>query len=444
MRSLFFIMVVIGMGPLSSLAEERSLTLEEALQIARKNNPSIQMGRENASAAEQRVSQAEAGYWPSGTAQLSYKRATANNAPAPDVPSAMLSSVGSLFRDTNDSYNNFSAVVGVSHPIWDFGRTPGQVAAARAQVSGAKADLSSTLDNVLLSVNRAYFGLLAAHERLTLAQETLKQRERHLAYAQAQFQAGTRQKIDVTRAQADLAQAKLLLVQADNGIRLANLDLGTVIGDPEASLRPYHVSQPAESAESLPTSLESAVADALSRRPEGVIQKARMAEAEAHLRVIRSGYYPALEANGSVAYGGYEFNKDHARTNWNVGLSATWRFFTGFSTPHAVSEAEASMRVLQAASKSLDLSIRREVEGAWLTYQEAREKRLPAQALLDAGTETLSLAEKRYHTGLGNIVEVTDAQTLYLQASVGLIQIKFEREIARAALQKALGLINKG
>jgi len=258
--------------------------------------------------------------------------------------------------------------------------------------------------------------------------------------AQAQAEAGVRQRIDITRAQSDLAQAKLNLSKARNGGLIARVNLATAMGlttTPEFRVeRPDAGKDPNNAAD-----MEALVRTAIHNRPDIRALQARARASEQLVGVSRSGYYPTLGVSAGVNWQGYhlESGKDGLPYNWFAGVSATWNALAAIPASAAARESQANYRVLQANLESLELAIRAEVKSAALAVQESKERLEPVAALVTSAEETLRLAEGRYEAGAGSIIEVTDAQTVYTQSRLSKIQAEYDIETARARLQRALG-----
>ncbi|MBI5527652.1 MAG: TolC family protein [Deltaproteobacteria bacterium] len=428
---------------------ERVLTLDEAVSTALTANPQIASARDTRSAATFKVQQARAGYLPSVAAVVGYKRATANSPAPPYISSSGASAAASassslsslvVGREETTSYDNWSASVSLNQTIYDFGRTGGAHDAAAASEQAAAADIRSVEEHVAFSVIQAYFGVLAAQESVKAARETRRQMEKHLELAHAQVAAGVRTRIDVARAQSDVASANLAVLRAENALKNGRLSLESIMGS--RTRGDYTVERPAAAAAPAIGDVEQAVKEALERRPEhrSLVEKVRSLEAA--LRAVRSGYYPSIAANGNLGYSGYEL--DGMVYNWVLGATATWNFFNGFATQNAAEETRANISAAQSAIRTLEIALRQEIESANLALGEARERMTPAQALLASAKETLELAEARYAAGAGNIVEISDAQAVYTQARYGLIQTEFDIEVARARLLKAVGRVSEG
>ncbi len=411
------------------LCAEEPLTLEQALTTAIQHHPAITASRETANAAGYDVGTAAAGYWPQLSTSIGYRRGTANS-PAPAG-----TSTGK--KESFSSYDNFSAALNLTVPIYDFGKTGGSHDAAKARKAAGDYDVQSEIDDVCYSVTGSFFALLAAREAVVSARETKAGMIKHLELAETQLSAGLRQKIDVSRARSDLASADFALRQSESSLTQARFALAVAMGiAPDDSLDVRAPEYPLTVPE---TALAEAIRRALEKRPEYRSLRQKIAAADESVRVARSNYYPSFAANGNFGYTGYEVPE--LVYNWSVGLSLNWDLFSGMGTMNAVSSALAQKRVLEAQLKSLELSVGNEVESAMVGLRDAAGKMDPAAIAVSAAHETLLLAEERYGAGLGSIVEVADAQSAYTKAMTQKIQAAFDLEVARAKYLRAIGSI---
>jgi outer membrane protein len=430
---------VFSFVPNPARGEETVLTLQEAIHRAMSGNPGITAAAAGLDASEHRVYEARAGFLPQASLSASYRRATQNQALPPwmNVSDASGSISKFFARESMDSFDNFAFSLNVSQLVWDFGRTSGTLESAKSLRDASAFDLKTARESLWLQVTQSYFTVLATQELVSAADETRKQMKKHLELARAQAEAGVRQRIDVTRAAADLSSAELSLVKAANAHRLARLALNSAMGVAEDA--PYRVQRPPGSEVVKVDSLDQEVQEALLHRPEVQALKKRVQATAELVRLAKSAWYPTIAANGRWSHMGYQI--DDLPYNWGVGATLTWNVFSGLQTTHSVQEAEATLRAQQALLEQYEIAVRTEVESVALSYREALDKIAPVKSMLESARETLYLAEGRYSAGTGGIVEVTDAQAILTQARVGMIQAEYDIEIARARLLKALGTV---
>ncbi len=436
------IILLVTTTALAAEAPTRQVSLEQALARARTNNPSLAASQQTVAASGFATAQAVAPYLPQLSLAASYRRSTLNNPTAPYLSSMSSDTTGTstsirniIGRDSMDSYNYFNAGLNLTQTIYDFGRTGGGLDAARASERASRADLMRTLQDVEVAVTGAFFGVLASQEAMIAAEEARSQRQRHLDVAAAQAEAGTRQRIDVTRARSDLAAAELDVLRARNACQMARVTLNNAMGVKDdidfVVVRPA----PAESL-ALPK-LPEAVRTAVLARPEHRALRERIEVLRGASRAQRAGHFPTLGLTGGLTYAGYAF--PDMVFNWSVGAGLSWNLFDGLATSNAVREAEAEIRAIEADLQALELAIAAEVERSILAYGEAQARLEPSRALITAAQETLALAEGRYAAGMGSMIEVTDAQAQFTQAKTRLIQAQYDLEMARVQVLKALG-----
>ena len=423
---------VVGLCAVSNpaSAQDRVLTLQEALDLAFQQHPTMEASRRTVEATREEEGVAFAGFLPSVTLDATYTRATGNQVPTPGALFAAGTS-----RSTK-SYNFFQFSLNLRQSIWDFGRTLGAVEASEARTDAARNDGETTRLQTWFQVTTAYHGVVAAQKMVLLAQRLRDQALFHARRARELYDAGARPKIDVTRTEAAAQMAEAGYVTADQGLSLARNILLSAIGTKDRF--GFQVSDPPRPApESPPPNLEEAVADALARRPERRAFLDRVRFEQAQLSRIRGDYFPQLFAFGSASEAGVRM--DDLVWNWALGVGLTYPVFSGLATHHGVRAQEARLAALKAGLEALDLSIRSEVEQALSRVTEASARIPPARAAVTAARETLSLAEDRYRLGEGDQLELLDAQGAVAQAEAALVRAEYDLAVAWTAFWRATG-----
>lgn len=415
------------------LAAGEVLTLAEAYRTALRNNPSFLSAHRSITSSDNRQLLTRAGFMPSLSSELSYKRSTLNSAPSPWLSDAILSTMSGDKQDS-DSFNNYSLSFTLSQTIWDF-KTYDNYRSAGHTLQSARLDAENVANNLYLSIVQAYFAVIAADASVTLNRESVTQMQKRFETAKAQVDNGVRTPVDSLRAEADLASARLNLIKAKNTREMALKNLATVMGlSPDTALE----IETGSTVEEVPAGDPASLAEqALSRRPDHRSVKEKIAASRLSLAAVSGDYYPQFKANAGVSYGGYEF--DALKYNWYVGASMSWNLFNGLSTTTQRKEAENSLAILELSLRSVELSVRYELEQAFVALREAREKLDPVETLFRAARSALELADQRFEKGLGTITEVSDAQVFYQQAAATRTQALCDLEVAKARVHKALG-----
>ncbi len=398
---------------------EKVLSLEQAVGLALKNNPTLEAARQEVAQAEGRVTQSTSRWWPQLSGAAGYTRNYSDRS-----------------RTSNYSghYDYYEGELSLTQKIYDFGQTGGKVEASRQELSAVQHDLSTRRDEVVLAVKTTYFEVLKNQHLVQVATKTLESQQRHVEQAKGFYATGLRPKIDVARAAVDLANARLALISAQYRRREARVALERIMGG-----RPWRNKYELASEKGLPPlpgKLEPLIVEAMGQRPETASLKAAIAASRGRLEAAQGGYWPSLDAGGSYGYGNTDFPLEN---DWGAGVSLSWAIFSGFLTKGQVNEARAQILQRQARLKDLELGISEEVEQAWLVVRESQERIEVAQTALEAAKENFRLAQGRYENGVGDAIEFTDAQVARFQAASDLVRARYNYLQAYAALERALG-----
>jgi outer membrane protein TolC len=406
----------------------KPLSLENCIQLALKYQPSLQAGQAVIAAQKARVEQALAAYYPQVNFNSTYNTSTTN-----------FTTVGGSVRSAGNKWNFvdiFSMGPAVNQLIYDFGRTANSVKINRENQNASEQDLQTATQNVVLNVKQTYYGVLQTLALIKVAEDTLVQSDKRLEQAKGFYQAGTRPKIDVTNAEVNLANVQLALIRAKNNYQVARVNLNNAMG-----LREDLNFAVEEASEFKPRgiALQEILHSAYARRPEILQIKARQRSQEASVELARSGYYPTISGNASNLYRTDRPPRDFV-WDWSFGATLTVPIFSGFSTPNQIAEAKANLKNLEAQEETLRQNIRLEAEQAYLSLKEAMERIAVTEKSVAQAKENYDLASGRYQVGVGQPLEITDAEVLLANARANYIQALYDYKVAEARIDKAMGL----
>jgi outer membrane protein TolC len=427
-RALGLLLLCFSVAIAKSEATEKALTVQEAVATALAYHPTLRIGTTAVEAAQARVRQQIAGYLPRGAYTYAFNR---RQQPLSSAVSGV--QVGQQPRAIAQIYNYNSTNFSMSQLLFDFGRTLDNIRAASASVEASTADLETTRQTVIVNAKQAYYGLLSSQHLLHVAEETLRQNQQHLENAEARFAVGIAPRFDVTQAQVQVSTAELDLVTARNNVELGQETLLTAMG----------VDEP----------FDFLLVDAPDHRAvtiddEGILQQAYLTRSELHsLRAqqqaatrqvssLQKQMLPSISGNAQYNWTGREYP---LQQGWILGVLLTVPLFDNILTVSQVSEAQANLHNLAAQEDDLKQQIALEVRRSLLEVRRAEQSiRVSEQTVIHA-RENLNLAEGRYSAGVGNIIEVTDAQVSFSSARANAIQAVYSHKTALAQLERALG-----
>lgn len=406
-----------------------SLATLERGAIARQ--PQVLIARSQTLAEEGVVEQARSSYLPQLTATGQYSLGTYHTASGIATSSP-----------TPGGFWIFT--LSASQLIYDFGQTTGRWDAAKDTVEADRATEKATVFQVLVNVRSAYFTARADKDLVGVQQETLTDQERHLAQVKGFVTVGTQPQIALAQQQAAVASARVALITAQNNYETAKAQLNQaagIRGDTEYDVGDEQLAEvPDEDAP-----LETLMSRAVAARPEiASFAKQRIAQKET-VDAVKGAYGPTISAFGNANAGTDDLGR---RTNdasnwptplWQVGGLVSWPFFQGGLTQGQVRQAEAVLAGIDAQEADAILQVQLQVDSARLAVRASKASIGAAEEAERSSHEQLRLAEQRYATGVGSIIELNDSQVAYTTAAAQLVQARYQLASARAQLLAALG-----
>jgi outer membrane protein len=423
--------------PAEAKAEEiikrgESLNLERCVEIALKMQPNIAAAVGNVNVNINRVGESKSNYYPQINWASSYDRIS-----SPSRSMSSVSSTGTTSPSTGarGSFDQYFTGLNLNQMIYDFGKTPTQVEIQNLNLYSSRSDLENVSEQVILNVKQAYFGVLQAKRSRDVAADTVKQFQQHLDQAKGFYEVGTKPKFDVTQAEANLSNAKLNLIKAENGLKLAVVTLNNAMGVPAA---PEYTIEDNLSFKKYSITFEDALAKAYKERPDLISIVATRQAAEKSVDLANTGYYPALTGNAAYNWSGEKISSlDY---EWNLRAALSFPIFNGFLTKYQVQEAKANLNISKANEESLRQSIFSDVQQAYLNLKQAEESIPTAELGVKQAQENFEIATGRYAAGVGSPIDVPAAEVLLANAKLSYIQALYSYKISQANLEKAMGM----
>jgi outer membrane protein len=401
----------------------QKLTLAQAEQLAIRNHPQIQAALSMASAAKEQVTQQRSAYYP-----VAYGSAT-----AVDAENNSRIAAGSLNNPI--IYERYSNGFTVDQLLTDFGRTHNLVKSANYHARAARENVVTTREDVLLGVDRAYFGVLKAEAVLKVAQETVKERQLVSDQVTTLEQNKIKSGLDVSFANVNLAQAQLLLVQAQNGVDASYARLSEALGLPNTQT--FELTDvPVPPAP--PTDYSDLLQQAMRDRPELISQRLNANSAHTYAIAQRDLWFPTISAAGAAGLtpvGANQLAPRYAAAGVNVNIP----IFNGHLFGALRAEANERARAQDQYLRDLQDRIARQVRTAWLDANTAFQNLSLTDKLLSEANQALDLAQSRYKLGLSSIVELTQAQLNQTQAQIQQTSARYDYETQIAILNFELG-----
>jgi len=409
----------------SAQPQTRPLTLAQAEQLAIQNNPQFSAAQFNAQAAYQVPLQFRAGLLPNLGGSLTGVGADSGSRLA----------AGSLNNPA--VYDRLASGLYASQLITDFGRTRGLMASSKLRAQAQDQVTETARADILIATARAYFGVLRAQAVLKVAQQTVSARQLVADQVTTLFQNNLKSGLDASFANVNLADARLLLSQAQSDVKSAEAQLAAAMGLPaQTSFSLADEAMPA----GLPDQVDPLVQQALQARPELKDLRLEQNAAERFSKAEHALYYPSVAAVGMAGFvpaGEAAVPGRYGAVGVNVNIPVlNGGLFRARQT-------EAELKAKAAAQNVADLANRvtRDVRVAYLNATTAFERVDLTEQLLKQAQLALDLAQGRYDLGLSSIVELSQAQLNLTAAQIGNASARYDYQVQRVVVDYQIGLL---
>src|SRR5579863_767216 len=403
-----------------------SLTLKQAEALAMKNNPQISVGRLLALASVQVTREVKSNLWPTATGDVT----------GVDAQSGSRITAGALNNPI--IYERGAAGLMVTQLITDFGRTTNLVSSANYAAKAENQNAMATIQQILLAVNRAFYNALQAQAVVTVAQQTVSERQTVTNQVEALFKSKLKSELDFSFASVNLAQAKLLLLDAQNNENAAYATLSMVLGF--TNLQNFQLVEETSPLIPPPGNADDLISQAFSDRPEILSLQFQYQSARKFQTAERDLLFPTIRAMGAVgdtpvgntavAPSPSALNNTYGAVGGDIDIP----LFNGFLYTARAKEANLKAQATQERLRDMRNLISRDVRTSWLNANTAYQRLAVTQQLLQQANLALSLAQSRYNLGLGSIVELSQAQLQQTQAEITYAQAGYDYRLSLAVL----------
>ncbi|HEY1232715.1 MAG TPA: TolC family protein [Candidatus Binatia bacterium] len=403
------------------------LTIEDAVRIGLENHPRIKSASERVGSQQAVLGQQMSAYYPTIIMNNSYR-----------------TSQSSTNGGNDHAADAFSSQATFNMTLYNFGKREGNVQAARETLEATKQDYQTTNQDIILAIKQAYYVYLGTQALVIVRKDTVRSRELLVQQARGFYEVGTRARIDVARAESNLYTAQADLIAAENAVKVAWVTLRNAMGTPRLPEQPV-----AEDSPEIQFSMNLAGARdvAFDARSELKSFDAQRRAADQLIAVARRGHLPDIIFDASYGrrhvsdqtVGGQNLNTFPLQPTWSVGLSLIIPIFDGFRTTNRVEETLHNYYNVKAQEEDRRQQIALDVEQSYLRVVETQERINATESAAKAAKENLDLARGRYEVGVGSIIEVTDAETIYTDAQTTYIRTIYDYKIADAQLARAMG-----
>jgi outer membrane protein len=402
------------------------LTLAQAEKIALQKNPHVQIARLIALAEGQVRREARAADLPTLTGDLT----------AVDSHDGSRITAGSLNNPI--VYQRAAGGVSLSQLMTDFGRTHALINSADFSARAAASNESASREDVLLAVDDAFYHALASQAILSVALQTVAARQATADQVRALTEAKLRSELDLSFANVDLQQAKLLLLNATNDNQESQAALNAILGDELPAVYTLADETPAAPAPA-PEDAAPLLQLAFQSRPDLASLNLRASAAQRFSQAERDLVRPTISALGVA--GDTPVRADQITTSWYgaAGVNVSIPIFNGSLFSARANEAKFRAQAADQSVQQLRQTIARDVTDTVLEAQSGFQRIDVSRQLLEQANSAFDLAQTRYKLGLSSIVELSQAQLAQTQAQIAYASARYAYQQTLAELRFQTG-----
>lgn len=381
------------------------LTRQQAETIALANNPRIHIGQLLAKVQHQVVRETRSGELPDLTGNLT----------AVQAEEASRISSGGLTASRLLQHAGMG--VQISQLITDFGHTQNLVASSKLNEKAKLADAEASREDIVLATDEVFYQAIEAQATLRVAEQTVAARQTLVDQVSALTSAKLKSDLDLSFAQVNLSQAKLLQLDAQNNLDATKASLDAVLGYDHPTN--YTLVAGTEPLATLPPDVGTLIAAAIQNRPDLQSLQWNEQAARKYSRAQHEQLLPTINALGMVGKTPIG-SSQYFPTDWYgaIGVNMSIPIFNGFRYSAEASQASYEAKAATERTRDLRDQVVRDVRTAWLNANAALQRVTVTEELLRQSDLALNLAQTRYQLGLSSIVELSQAQLQQTQAAI--------------------------
>ena len=331
----------------------------------------------------------------------------------------------------------FNATASLVWPIFTGGKIFSAYKAADENVEVQKAISNAEENNVLMEVCTRYFSLRLAEELVALREQTEKSLNEHVDQAKKLEEGGQISKAERLRAEVGLAEAENDLEDARRDCSLARLALANTLGSADTAIDAVTPIQEVKAN----GSLESYKQRAIENHP-GIRQlRLQKKRTENAVTVARGDYFPTIALFGQKEL--YTKDLTILQPEWAVGVNVEWNLFHGGETAGAVAGAKATQREVECMEDKATQDVSLLVEDRWREMGHAQSRIESLEKTQELTQEALDNQTKAFNAGMATSLDVVDAQLSDSRLKVAMLKAKYESMMALAGLLATSGEVSQ-
>jgi outer membrane protein TolC len=416
------------------------MSLEECIRYGMENNKGIKIAGDKVKSARLKKDEVNTTGLPSLSLQAGYTRLSEVD---PFTISVPMGGTTQTFTVSPSLLNSYSAKLTLTQPLFTGFKIDLNKDLSDQSINASMFDLEAEKSKLRFSISNAYWSLYKVLEGKKVLNEYIKTIELHLKDLNNFFEQGLITKNEVLKLEVQLSSAQVQLLETENGIQLAKLNLLNNLNlpqDTEISLKPLTEN---EEWIDVPT-LESMNIQALNARPELKAMAVRIKSRETAIKLTESSWYPDIYLIGNYNYSRPNQRivptKDQFDGTWDLTLSLQYTLWNWNATSYRTQQAESDLSQTNYQYEMMKDGVLIEVKQAYLNYVANKSRIGLAEKTVKQAEENYRISYNMFQKGLIRNSDLIDAEVAVFESKIKLVTSISDLRNAEALLNKAIGI----
>jgi outer membrane protein len=427
--------------PIYLLAQKNVLTLEDAIKIALENSNQVKLSQLEILKSDEKLVEARSALIPRISASGSYSRYLKKPVLflPPDSPFGRMT--GGVIEIGFD--NSYLGAISLQMPLFSWNLYAGIRSALKGKSLAEQAYKSVTLKTIA-DVKKAFYGALLARENYKITKMRVDLAEDNLKNVEKMYRQGIASEYDYISAQVQYQNLLPLLIQAENNLELAKNALKLVLGIDVKEDIEIEGEMKVDSL--IGVDYASSLKDLYEKNPD-------LKQAELQVELSReivslevSGHLPSLFLTGNLQYqaqaNDFNFNQYRWIRTTFIGLQIQIPIFNGFGTQARVDQAQASFQQAIERLNFTKQALENELKNTIYRIEQSGRRIESQKRAVELAELGYKIARKRFESGVGTQLEVSNAEVNLAQARLNYLQAIYDYLIAMSDLEKLTGKTN--
>jgi outer membrane protein TolC len=420
----------------SAFAQDRTLTLDEAIKLGIQNSKVLKLSQSKIDQAVSKYNQAKDEVLPTGAASFAYNRA--------EIPANKLSLGPKQSFNLPTSANAYLGIVSLKETIFAGGRLKYAQESTDLLTRVSRLDAEKDKDEIAYDVINSFYNLYKILQSKKVVEQNLKSIDEQIHQSQRFFDQGLVTKNDVLRFQLQRSNVELNGIDLESNRKIINYDLDILLGLPETTQ--INIDQINETDHQIGP-VSSYIDTAMANRQEVKQLVLQSKVAENNIKSIHANQLPTLAASVGGYYVDVAANplpkSGSYITPITLGATLSWNFSSLWTNKNKVTEAKIEREQVSISQGITADNIRRDVNRSYEGYIEALNKIKLLQTSIDQAGENDKILQSKYKSNVASATDRADAETLLYQAQINLELAKADAGLAYYTLLKSTGKLNK-